>query len=170
MILNFIQTCLNWDQIYLTTFNFIFKNTKKSLNDILNVVNALQNVQGWKTLGSKPLFEYYVSTDRCELRLRPNRSCHRRSIIAAMQCPLRARSLCRIEMHSDTTIEEHHVFCYITLVYNGCNFQFVGNCRSKMRFHNITYYKSLFKYSWVNGFFLNTKIMFFLRFEKGVLK
>ena len=50
--------------------------------------------------------------------------------------------LCRLDMHSDTTIEEHHhfkVFCYIILVYNGRHFEFVGNFRSRMRFHNISY-------------------------------
>ena len=50
--------------------------------------------------------------------------------------------VCRIDMHSDTAIEEHHhfkVFCYIILVYHGCHFEFVGNFLSRMRFHIKSY-------------------------------
>ena len=78
--------------------------------------------------------------------------------------------LCRLDMHSDTTIEEHHhfkVFCYIILVYNGRHFEFVGNFRSRMRFHNISYAVVLILL--VNFFlYLFTKKNYiFFRFEKG---
>ena len=62
-------------------------------------------------------------------------------IIAARRYPKETEPLCRLDKHSDTTIEEHHhfkVFCYIILVYNGRHFEFVGNFRSRMRFHNIS--------------------------------
>ena len=46
---------------------------------------------------------------------------------------LRDRTLYRVDIYSDTAIEEHHhvkVFCYMILVYNGRNCKFVGNFRS----------------------------------------
>ena len=80
--------------------------------------------------------------------------------------------LCRLDMHSDTTIEEHHhfkVFCYIILVYNGHHFEFVGNFRSRMRFHNISYAVVLKLLVIFFPSFIYEKEYFFLDLRKDLL-
>ena len=59
------------------------------------------------------------------------------------------------------------MFCYMILFYNGRNFEFVSNFRSRPRFHNILY-MPLFKYSLckISMIYLQKRLLF-LKFEKG---
>ena len=105
--------------MYITTFNFIFTSTNKLVGDVLTVVNAWQIVYDGKFTVRNQNLNVLLRQIGVICSIHPN-SFHGRSIIAARHYPY-TEPICRMHMHSDTTIEEHHhnkVFCYMTLVYN----------------------------------------------------